>query len=118
MERVAIKNPNDHPHFIGSWMINPTSLCDNLINYFEANKSKQKTGRIISGINKETKDSVDISIQPKEIILDNNENLKQYFEELFKCHSDYIKQWPFIKTICLKYEVGSFNLQKYEPGAL
>ena len=116
MERVSIPISRLNPNFIGSWIIKPLSLCDDLIEYFEFNKAKQRKGVAIGGLNTDKKDSVDIIIRPKEIILPGNEIFQKYFEQLFGCHSDYVSQWPFIKNISQKYEIGSFNLQRYTPG--
>ena len=116
MERINTPKPNINPNFISSWIIKPTSLCDSLIEYFEFNQAKQKKGVTGGGLNTEKKDTVDIIIKPKEILLPGNEIFKEYFKELFECHSDYLSQWPFIKSISKKYELGSFNLQRYRPG--
>ena len=35
MERVVLKGPTLNPNFIGAWMMEPVSLCDELIDYFE-----------------------------------------------------------------------------------
>ena len=51
MERVSKANPNMNPDFIGSWIIKPTSICDELIDYFEERKGKQKQGVTVSGLN-------------------------------------------------------------------
>tara|TARA_E500000331_G_C17163828_1_gene672900 strand:- start:223 stop:828 length:606 start_codon:yes stop_codon:yes gene_type:complete len=116
MERVNTPISNLNPNFISSWIIKPTSICDDLIEYFELNKAKQTKGLISGGLNIDVKDSIDIVIKPKEIILPKNEVLKEYFEKLFECHADYISQWPFLKSISQKYEIGFFNLQRYTPG--
>ncbi len=116
MERVNTPISNLNPNFIGSWIIKPLSLCDDLIEYFELNKASQKKGVTLGGLNTDTKDTIDIVMTPKEIILPKNEVFQKYFEKLFECHSDYIFQWPFIKDISQKYEIGRFNLQRYTPG--
>ena len=116
MERVHKANSNLNPNFIGSWIIKPTSICDELIDYFESKKDKQRKGISIGGINTETKDSMDITIKPKEILLPGNEIFKTYFNELFLCQLDYVEQWPFINEISDTFEIGSFNLQRYKPG--
>ncbi len=116
MERVNKANSNLNPNFIGSWLIKPTSICDELIDYFESKEDKQRKGICSGGINTETKDSIDITIKPKEILLPGNEIFKKYFNELFLCQLDYVKQWPFINEISKKFEIGSFNLQRYKPG--
>ena len=116
MKRLTTKEALINPTFISSWMIEPSSLCDNLIEYFESNKNKQKKGYSGSIINTNNKDSTDISINPKDILLPGNEIFNQYFEELFQCHKDYISQWSFLKEKSKKFEIGTFNLQRYKPG--
>ena len=116
MERVILDKPKANPTFISSWIIKPLSLCDELINYFESNNSKQRVGLTISGINTETKDTTDITIKPKDIILPGNEIFKEYMEEIFKCHKDYISQWEFLQNNPRKYEIGNFKLGRYKPG--
>ncbi len=116
MEKVFIKTNNLNPHFIGSWTLEPFSICEDLINYFELNSAKQKKGISTSGVNPNHKDSIDITIKPKEIILPGNEAFKAYFEELFECYKNYIEEWPFLELLAQKLEIGSFNLQRYKPG--
>ena len=81
-----MKTNHHNPHFIGSWTLEPFSICEDLINYFELNLAKQTKGRTLGGLNPNQKDSIDIMIKPKEIILPGNEAFKAYFEELFKCY--------------------------------
>tara|TARA_B100000214_G_scaffold250581_1_gene184148 strand:- start:1973 stop:2572 length:600 start_codon:yes stop_codon:yes gene_type:complete len=116
MKKVAIPSVNKNPHFIGSWTVEPILICDDLISYFEHNINKQKSGSTASGINLETKDSVDIKINPKEIILPGNEAFKAYFDQLFECYKNYVEQWTFLKEMSQKLEISSFNLQRYKPG--
>ena len=116
MKRVETKKAKVNPTFINSWIIEPPSLCDSLVEYFESKISKQKKGSTGSGININIKDSVDIAINPKDIILPGNQIFNQYFEELFECHKDYISQWPFLQENSTKFEIGVFNLQRYKPG--
>ena len=40
----------------------------------------------------------------------------EYFTLLFDCHKDYILQWPFLNSVNQIYEIGKFNIQKYNPG--
>ena len=116
MKRVTTKEGLMNPTFISSWIIEPPSLCDNLIGYFESNKNEQNKGSSGSGVNKNIKDSTDISINPKDILLPGNEIFNQYFEELFECHKDYISQWKFLKESSKKFQIGVFNLQRYKAG--
>ncbi len=116
MRKVFIKTNHHNPHFIGSWTLEPFSICEDLINYFELNLAKQTKGRTLGGLNPNLKDSIDIMIKPKEIILPGNEVLYSYFDELFECYKNYVEEWPFLKDIAQKSEIGSFNLQRYKPG--
>ena len=75
MEKVVLSNQNSDPTFIGSWMINPLSICDELITYFESNKNRQKKGVSGAGENADVKNSIDITISPNEIKLPGNEVL-------------------------------------------
>ena len=69
MERVNNHNSKLNPNFINSWIIEPLSLCDDLIEYFELNKANQKKGITVEGLNTDIKDSIDIVIRPEKIIL-------------------------------------------------
>ncbi len=116
MKKSTIDSGKKNPNFIGSWTIEPISICDDLISYFELNLTKQKIGVIGSGLNTEIKDSVDMSIEPKEIILPGNEAFKAYFDQLFECYKNYIEDWTFLEEISQRLEISSFNLQRYKPG--
>ena len=65
METVTLQNQNLSPNFIGAWIINPLSICDDLIQYFEENPQKYNAGATSSGLKLEYKNSIDVTIQPK-----------------------------------------------------
>ena len=116
MEKVSLRKQNLTPTFIGSWVINPLSICDELIAYFESNKVKQNKGVTAGGINLDSKDSTDIKILPKDIKLPGNEIFEEYFLQLFSCYKDYVIDWPFLETFAENLQIGSFNLQRYQSG--
>ena len=116
MKKIVIDPGNQNPNFIGSWAIEPTSICDDLISYFEFNIAKQKSGKIGSGINLDIKDSVDMTIKPKDILLPENKAFQRYFDQLFECYKNYVNKWTFLNKISERLEIGSFNLQRYKPG--
>ena len=86
MERVNTPITNLNPNFISSWIIKPLSLCDDLIEYFELNKLNQRKGCSGTGVDTDKKDSLDIVIRPKEIILPGNE----VFKNILKSFSNVI----------------------------
>jgi len=116
MEKVVLSKQNLSPNFIGSWMMNPQSICDELITYFESKKNKQKEGVTSGGKNIDIKNSVDISILPNEIKRPGNEVFEKYLHNLFSCYQDYVKEWPFLNTFPDDLQVGSFNIQRYQSG--
>jgi hypothetical protein len=116
MQRKILPNHNDHPNFIGAWMIEPFSICDEIITYFERNEGQQKKGISGQGVNLEIKNSIDITISPKELNRAGNEVFQSYFESLFDCYQDYVAQWPFLETFREELYIGSFNVQRYQSG--
>ena len=117
MQRAQLNQTNLTPNFIGSWFIEPITLSDDLISYFEANTNQQVKGETSSGLKPNFKDRIDISVRPRDINLSGNEILKLYFNGLFECYKDYLDQWPFFATrIGQQVEIGSFNIGRYSKG--
>ena len=119
MQRINLQKSNLNPNFIGSWMMETLSLCDDLIDYFESHEGRQSRGSTGKGVNLDTKVSTDITIAPNEINSPGNEVFQDYFNGLFDCHKDYFAQWPFLENFAegaLNLEIGRFNLQRYHSG--
>ncbi|WP_269604511.1 2OG-Fe(II) oxygenase [Prochlorococcus marinus] len=115
-KRVNLEKSKLSPNFIGSWEIE-SSLCDQIIAYYDKNKEKQIKGATgLGGISLETKDRSDISMSPKDINLKGNEIFNKYFASLYELYKDYNKQWPFLASIVSTLEIGRFNIGKYRPG--
>ena len=90
MKKITLSKQNLNPNFIGSWIIDPLSICDELVTYFELNQNKQNRGSTVSGVNLDVKNSMDITISPKEIKLPGNEVFEKYFKS---CISSIIAIW-------------------------
>lgn len=116
MERIDIATTLPGPHFIGSWFLQPKSLCDDLINFFETQQANQTQGKTAGGLNSESKNSTDLSIRPHDLKLPDHKPVRDYIDALFACHKDYLEQWPFLKSVMPRAEFGSFNIQRYLPG--
>ena len=114
--RLPLPDSNNSPNFIGSWLIEDPSLCDELIAYFEANKGNHKQGVVTGGKDLDAKNSIDLAISPRQIALPENESFQSYFKYLFEFYSDYSEQWPFLKTMAKEVEIGRFNIQRYEKN--
>ena len=116
MQRISLESSSLNPNFIGSWVIGPFSLCDDLITYFESNVAAQKAGVTGLGRDLSAKDRMDISIAPNQLELPGNEVFKTYVNSLFACYKDYLDQWPFLEQIGQNLEMGKFNLGRYQRG--
>jgi prolyl 4-hydroxylase len=116
MQRIALPKQNLAPNFIGSWLIEPLSLCDELITYFESHIIEQNIGVTSGGRDLNVKNRVDISIAPNQINLPGCEVFKTYIDSLFICYKDYLVQWPFLEDIGKKLEIGAFNFGRYQRG--
>ena len=99
VERLNLASSVEVPHFIGSWMIAPTSLCDDLVAFFEAHPENHAQGKIAGGLNPASKKSLDLTIRPRELQQADHRPVRAYLDALFACHQDYLKQWPFLQGI-------------------
>ena len=116
MKRIEIKNTKS-PHFISAWKLDNLSICDEIIDFFEKNPELQNVGRRVSGkIDTEKKDTIDISIHPKNLVEEKFSIMKEYMKELKILYEDYVNQWPFITKFLNSVDMGSFNIQKYNTG--
>ena len=113
MNRIKFSN---EINFIGCWNINNDDLCQKLVNFFERRKDLQRSGITGYGKDENAKKSVDISVDPNDLIEEEFKDIKIYIEELYKCYQDYKIQWPFLKNNLKTLDIPSFNIQKYEPG--
>lgn len=116
MQRTTLPTLTVHPHFIGSWIIEPPSLCDSIIANFESKQDAHAQGKTTKGIELGAKDSTDLFVEPKDLLLPENKIFETYMEALFACFQDYKAQWPFLDAITEEVHVGSFNIQRYRQG--
>ena len=116
VERLDLSSTSEAPHFIGSWVIEPVSLCNDLVAFFEAHPENHAQGKIAGGLNPESKKSLDLTIRPRELQQADHRPVRTYLEGLFACHQDYLRQWPFLQQVLPRAHIGSFNIQRYEPG--
>lgn len=104
------------PNFIGCWDIEQNSVCDELISFFESHEEKQEAGKSAGGVDPKAKNSIDITLHPRDLEAKEYTAIKKYLDCLFDCYKDYIEQFPFLGSIMPNTDIGSFNIQKYLPG--
>ena len=114
--RLPLQKQSKDPNFIGSWLIEDLNVCDGIIAYFESNKEKQRQGAFKGGLDLDTKNSIDLVISPKQILLPENKCFQAYFEHLYSFYHDYTLQWPFLKVLAKEISIGRFNIQRYQKG--
>jgi hypothetical protein len=90
-------------------------MCDEIVNFFEANPAYQGAGSIDGGVDESLKKTTDIPIKPKQLEQEKYKIFNTYINNVVNCFNDYKEQWPFLNTI-KGMEIGTFNLQKYSPG--
>ena len=115
MQRIETSNSSNTPNFIGSWILKDTDMCDEIVNFFEANPADQGAGAIGGGVDESQKKTTDIPIKPKQLEQEKYKIFNTYIKNIVNCFNDYKEQWPFINTM-KGMEIGTFNVQKYSPG--
>lgn len=116
MQRVDLTPSHPVPHFIGGWMIEPLSLCDDLIGFFESRRPDQTPGKTAGGLNLAAKNSTDLAILPRDLERPDHKPVREYLQVLFGCFRDYQEQWPFLGQVVPRVDIGIFNIQRYDPG--
>ena len=102
----------DSLDFIGMAYLSDTSICDQLIKYHNDSLEK-KEGLIGSGVNKDIKDSTDVSIHPEQFILD--PIIKEYLIQLQEVCEKYIEKYAYCNSGQAWTIKDSFNIQHYAP---
>ena len=108
---------NKSPNFIGSWNIENDKLCNEIIKFFEENKSMQRVGITTTGYDPKLKKTTDMVIQPSDLKNKKYSLFNSYFNLLKDCFLDYRNQYPFLKhRFFNRTHIGNFNVQKYNSG--
>ena len=106
-----------HSNFIGCWMLDDSSVCNNLIELFESNKKFQRPGVVLNQkLSESIKKSTDMRIIPTDLKKQKFRVVSTYIEYLNICYLDYLEQWGFLKSFLPGMNIGAFNIQKYDEG--
>ncbi len=114
MRKIEIAG--NSPHFIGCWNLEQDAICEKLIEFFESHAEKQEPGQSAGGVNPEAKQSIDLTVHPRDLKSAEFAPVKAYVDILYTCYQEYLKQFPFLASILPRADVSSFNIQKYLPG--
>lgn len=102
--------------FIGKWYIENTSLCDEIVEWF--NKSEfaiyhKKDGRVKGGVYRNIKSSTDLSVDPS---IYSYYPIKDYLLELQKVAQKYIKKYKWCNEFAPWSITEGFNIQHYKAN--
>ena len=109
-------NTNRNIHFIGSYLLEDDALCENIIEYFNKNPDKVKPGLTASGMDTEKKQSLDLAVKPSQLAEQEYQCLADYMKKLVTCWEAYKDEWNDVSKTWNNLSIGTFNVQKYEPG--
>ena len=105
---------NKNNNFIEGYYMSNSSICNDLINFFDESNNKIVGVQCDQIIDKTKKDSTDLSLGINDVA--QYKILNSYFKELGKCLEMYKKKYKF----CDKYGFFGlnpcFNIQKYKPS--
>tara|TARA_E500000318_G_scaffold69767_1_gene64539 strand:- start:172 stop:756 length:585 start_codon:yes stop_codon:yes gene_type:complete len=102
--------------FIGGWFIDK-DICDNIVKYFKDTPNKFKTeGNVYSKkgrtIDKKVKDSLDLSICPKQY----SPLFSNYRDKLQDCLEKYLIRYPESNDLARFNINDHYNIQYYKPN--
>lgn len=99
---------NDLNNFIGGWYMEDNSVCDNLIEVFNATPDK-KRGEVAAGVNFDFKKSTDCQLLAQDFIRTG------YDVQLKAAVDQYIKKYPLANGYAPSNVMEAINLQHYAP---
>lgn len=98
--------------FIAGWYLDDASICDSLIRFHK--DSPEKREGVMSGsdgatIDKESKDSIDVTLPPSELT-------KSYIRNLYAVAEHYVAKYPWSGKLVPWGVVEPIGIQRYAPG--
>lgn len=109
-------NTKNNSNFIGSWLIKEDSFTE-IINYFNDNHEKHEASKLDTGLlDKSKRDSIELTITPKEIEQNNLTFFKNYILEIRECFMNYEKEWDYLSKSMEKSYISKFHVEKFLIG--
>lgn len=93
-------------NFLGCWQSEELSFCDEIIELFETSSELHSSNT-----------TTDLSVYPEDLVEQKLNSLATYTGHLKNCHVDYLKQWPFLKSVFPKMHIGPFRVRRYQAGS-
>ncbi len=103
-----------HDNFIGSWKITDDILTNKIINFFDNNQQLQQKGRVYKADSDNIKNSIDITVRPNDLQIEEYKFLNEYIHTLNIMLLKYFEKYKILSNF--KLDMGAFNIQKYQKG--
>ena len=116
MLRFKIASPESTPTFIGAWVMDDPSCCDEIIEFFNSDAAQKKAGELGDGLKPELKKSVDVSVKPKDLEQPQYAPFMTFLEHLHACYEDYKELWPFLGRHLQSIHIPTFVIKRYRKG--
>jgi prolyl 4-hydroxylase len=100
-------------NFIGQYFLDDLSICDDLIKFFNENKSKHHNGLSGNNYDPSVKLSTDMPINVEDF---KNKCIRNYMLDLQKATVKYYEQYPYCNSYARWAVDESFNIQHYKPN--
>ena len=95
-------------------MITDDILTNKIINFFDNNQQLQQKGRVYKADSDNIKNSIDITIRPNDLQIEEYKFLNEYIHTLNIMLLKYFEKYKILSNF--KLDMGAFNIQKYEKG--
>ena len=103
-------------NFIGIYKIPDKKLMENIIAFFEENKSSHKPGTMGDNeVNTVKKDNLEMRITPNNLQEEKFNIFIDYVKYLKNFYKSYCEEWQFLRALG-NLNMGTFQIQKYEIG--
>lgn len=111
--RIFIIVKND---FIGEYYLNNNEICDDLIKYFESSNRKQPGVMGYETVDKNLKDSTDISVNTYEVNQREHSVVLDYYNQVLEVLDEYINYYPECNNYGAFGVKEPFIFKRYKPG--
>jgi len=103
-------------NFIGEYQLEDTTVCDNLIEYFEKSDRQNPGWMGYRTFNTDLKDSMDVSVYPEEFEDEQHKPVLDYMIAMDKVLDNYVNDYPQ----CAEYGAWAVEegpiIKRYNPG--
>ena len=102
--------------FIGEYYLNDSKICDDLIKYFESSNRKQPGVMGYETVDKNLKDSTDLSVNTYEVNQGEHSVVLDYYNQVLEVLDEYINDYPECNNYGAFGVKEPFIFKRYKPG--